>query len=161
MAFFITVIIGGLAQILIFLLRWPITVIIILRRGFGCVDSSCQSRILIPRATGTAIATIFISPIFLVVLARLFWGFRLLKRMKRHGLCLLKVERKRISVLRVFFGRFWGGAMAPRTISIYLTDPQKKVQGRLGLCRDNFLDGLVPGVFPMIFLLGLSANGWF
>ena len=49
--------------------------------------------------------------------------------------------------------------MAPRVANIYLTDPQKKVQGGLGLSCDNLVDGLVPDVLLMIFLLGLGTDG--
>ena len=48
--------------------------------------------------------------------------------------------------------------MASEAATIYLTDPQKKVQGGLGLSRNSFLDGLVPGVFFTIFLLGLGTD---
>ena len=49
--------------------------------------------------------------------------------------------------------------MALRAASIYLTDPQRKVQSGLGLSRDSFLDGLVLGVLSTTFLLGLSTDG--
>ena len=42
--------------------------------------------------------------------------------------------------------------------NIYLTDPQRKVQGGLGLSRDSLLDDLVPGVLMTIFLLGLGTD---
>ena len=49
--------------------------------------------------------------------------------------------------------------MALGVASIYLTDPQKKVQGGLGLSRDSLLDGLVPGVLLTTFLLSLGTDG--
>ena len=48
--------------------------------------------------------------------------------------------------------------MAPGAASIHLTDPQKKVQGGLGLSRDSLLDSLVLGVFVTTFLLGLGTD---
>ena len=58
------------------------------------------------------------------------------------------------------FSRFWGKALALGTAKIYLADLEKKVQGDLGLSRNSFFDGLVPGVFLMSFLIGLVADGW-
>ena len=49
--------------------------------------------------------------------------------------------------------------MAPEAASIHLTNRKKKIQGGLGLSRDNLLDGLVPGVFSTIFLVDLGADG--
>ena len=49
--------------------------------------------------------------------------------------------------------------MASRVASIYLTDPQRKVQGGLGLSHDSFLDGFVPSVFLTIFLFSLGTDG--
>ena len=49
--------------------------------------------------------------------------------------------------------------MALKVASIYLTDPQRKVQGGHGLSRDSFLDDLVPGLLLTNFLLGLGTNG--
>ena len=49
--------------------------------------------------------------------------------------------------------------MALGAASIYLMDPQKKVQGGLSLSRDNFLDGLVPDVFSTTFLLSWDTDG--
>ena len=48
--------------------------------------------------------------------------------------------------------------MAPAAASIYFTDPQKKVQGGLGLSCNSLVDGLVPGVFSTTFLLDLGTN---
>ena len=43
--------------------------------------------------------------------------------------------------------------------SIHLTDPQRKVQGGLGLSRDSLLDGLVSGIFLTTLLFGLGMDG--
>ena len=43
--------------------------------------------------------------------------------------------------------------MALRAASIHLTDPQRKVQGGLGVSRDSLLNSLVPGVLLTTFLL--------
>ena len=79
--------------------------------------------------------------------------------MRRHGSCFLAAEQKGALVPGVVFGRFRGGAVALGAASIYLTDPQKKVQGGLALSRDSLLDGLVLGVFSTTFLLSLSTDG--
>ena len=49
--------------------------------------------------------------------------------------------------------------MALGAASIHLTDPQKKIQGGLGLSHDTFLDGLVLSVLLTTFLLGLGTDG--
>ena len=49
--------------------------------------------------------------------------------------------------------------MASGAVSIYLTDPQRKVQGGLGLSRDSLFDGLVLGVLLTTFLFGLGTDG--
>ena len=79
--------------------------------------------------------------------------------MKRHSLYLLEAEQKKALVLGMILGRFRGGAMALGAASIPLTDPQRKVQGGLGLSRDSLLDSLVPGVFSTSFLFGLGMDG--
>ena len=49
--------------------------------------------------------------------------------------------------------------MALGAARIHFTDPQRKVQGGLGLSHDSFLDGLIPGIFLTIFLVGLGTDG--
>ena len=55
----------------------------------------------------------------------------------------------------MILGRFWGGAVALGTRSIYLRDLQKKVQGGLGLSRNS----LVLDVLSTTFLFGLDTDG--
>ena len=94
MAFLVIVIIGGLAQVFIFLSCWLIAVTVILRQSLGRVDPSRRGKALRLRAAWGAIATIFIPPILLVVPAQSLQGLSLLVTMGRHGLCLLGAERK-------------------------------------------------------------------
>ena len=61
----------------------------------------------------------------------------------------------------MIFGKFQSRAVALGVVNIYLTDPQKKVQGGLGLSRDSLFDGLVAGVSLTICLLGLGTDGGF
>ena len=82
-------------------------------------------------------------PTLLMVLARSFQDLSLLRTMRRHGLWLLKAERKGALVPSVILDRFWDGAVALGAASIHLTDPQMKVQGGLSLRRESLLDGLV------------------
>ena len=158
-ALFVTVVTGGLAQVPIFPTCWLVAATIILSRGLGCVDPSGRGGALRPRAAGAAIATISIVPTLLMVPARSLQGLSLLGMMRGHCLSLLGVERKGVSVPGVVLGRFRDGAVASGAASIHLTDPQKKVQGGLGLSRDSLLDGLVPGVLLTTFLLSLSTDG--
>ena len=80
--------------------------------------------------------------------------------MRRHGFCLVKAERKEALVPGVILDRFWSRAVALEAASIYLTDPERKVQDGLGLSYNSFLDDLLPSVFLTTFLLGLGADGW-
>ena len=79
--------------------------------------------------------------------------------MRRHGLCLLRAERKGASVPSVILGSFQSGAVAPGAASIHFTDPQRKVQGGLDLSRNSLPDGLVPDIFLTTFVFGLGTNG--
>ena len=106
MALLVTVVTSGPAHVLIFPTRWLVATTIISSRGFSCVDLSDQGRALRLRAAGTAIATLLIVRIVLVVPARSFQGFNLLGTMIRHGLCLLRAERKGALVPGVILGRF-------------------------------------------------------
>ena len=137
---------------------WLVAATIISSRGLGFVDFSGWGGALKPGATGAAIATISIAPTLLVIPAR-FFSLRELRAMRRHGSCLLKAEQKGTLIPGVIFGRFQGRAVAPEAASIYLTNPQKKVQDGFGLSRDSFFDGLVPGVLLTTFLLGLGTDG--
>ena len=159
MALLIIIITDSLAQVPIFLTRWPIaaTIIIISRHGLSRIDFGGRGEALRLRAAGAAIATIFIAPTLLVVLARSL-GFVGLEAMKKHGSCLVGVKCKRTLVPDVILNRFQGGAVAPWLVSIHLADPEKKVQGGLGLSRDSHLNGLVLDVFSTTFLLGLGMN---
>ena len=49
--------------------------------------------------------------------------------------------------------------MAPRAVSMHLTDPQRNVQDGLGLSRDSLLDGLVTSVLSTNFLLSQGIDG--
>ena len=138
-------------------MRWPVaaTITIILSQSLGFVDSSGQAGALEPGAAVAAIAMISIAPTFLVVLASSF-DLGKLRAMRRHGSYLLRAEWKETFVLGVILGRFWGGAMAPGAASIYLVDPQKKVQSGFSFSRNGHPNGLVAIVFLMTFLLGLA-----
>ena len=141
MPLLITIVTGDLAQVPIFPTRWPVAapITIILSRDLGHVDSSGRGRVLSSGAAKAAIATICIAPILLVVPARFFRGFSSLWTIKKHSLCLLGVERMRTSVPGVFFARFWGGALALGTISIHLTDPQRRFRAVLASAVITFL----------------------
>ena len=78
---------------------------IILSRCLGRVDANGRDGALRPRAAGATIATILIAPILLVVLLR-FLGLGVLGAMRRHGLCLVRAERKRVLVPVMMLGRF-------------------------------------------------------
>ena len=106
MAFLVIIVIGGLAQVLIFLLRWLIAVTVISSRGLGRIDPVCRGGALRPRAAGAATVTIPILLTLLVSPARSFQDLSSLGTMRRHGLCLLRAERKGASDLGVIFGRF-------------------------------------------------------
>ena len=80
MAIFITIIIGGPAQVLIFPTRWLVAATIISSRGFGCADSIGRGEALWIEAAEAAIATILIVPILLVVSAEFFEVSALLKQ---------------------------------------------------------------------------------
>ena len=159
MALLVTVVTDGPAHVPVFPTCWLVAATIISCRGLGCVDPSGRGGALRPGAAGATIATISIVPTLLMVPARSLRGLSLLGTMRRHGLCLLGVERKGVSVPGVVLGRFQGGAMASRAANIHFTDTQKKVQGGLGLSRDSLLNGLVPDVLLTTFLLGLSTDG--
>ena len=150
---------NGPAHVPIFPTRWLVAATIISSRGFGCVDLTGRGRALRPRAVRAVIATIPIMLTLLMVPARFFQGLSSLGTMRRHGLCLLRVEQKGASVPEVILGRFSGGAVALGAESIYFTDLQKKVQGGLGFSYDSFLNGLVADVLSTIFLLGLGTDG--
>ena len=105
MAFLVTVITGGPAQILIFPTRWLVTAKIILSRGLDCVDSSGRGEALRPGTARAAIATIPITPILLMVPARSF-SLGGLGAMRRYSSYLLGAERKRALVLGVILGKF-------------------------------------------------------
>ena len=159
MALLVTVVTGGPAHVSIFPMCWLVTATIISSRGLGCVDPSGRGGALRPGVAEAAIATISIVLTLLMVPARSLRGLSSLGTMRRHGSCLLGAERKGASVPGVVLGRFRGGAMASRAASIHLTDPRRKVQGGLGLSCDSLLDGLVPNVLLITFLLGLSTDG--
>ena len=50
------------------------------------------------------------------------------------------------------------GVMALKAVSIYFTDPGRKVEGGFGLWNNAFSDNLVLGVFLTIVLLGLGID---
>ena len=104
-AFLVTVVIDGPAQILIFPMRWLVAATIISSQGFSCVDSSSRGRALRPRAARAIIATISIAPTLLVVPARSL-GLGGLGAIRRHGSCLLKTKQKGILVPGMILGRF-------------------------------------------------------
>ena len=104
-ALLITVITGGLAQLPIFLTRWPVAVPIISSQGFGRVNLSGRGGALRLGTAGAVIVTISIAPILLVVLAR-FLSLGGLGAIKKNGLCLVKAEQRGVLVLNVIFGRF-------------------------------------------------------
>ena len=161
MPFLITIVTNGLAQVLIFLMRWPVaaTIIIVLSRSLAHIDPSGRSGALRLETARTAIATILIVSTFLMVPARSF-DLRRLGAMRKHGLCLVRAEQKGASVPGIILGRFWGGVVALGAANIYLMDPQKKVKGGLGLSHNGLPNGLVPSVFLTIFLLGLGMDKW-
>ena len=159
MALFVIVVTGGPAHVPIFATRWLVVATIMSSRDLGRVDPSGRGGALSPGAAGAAIAIISIVHTLLMVPARSFQGLSLLKTMRRHGLCLLGVERKGALFPGMIFGRFRGRAVASEAARIYLTGPQRKVQGDLGLNRDSLFDGLVPGVLLTTFLHGLSTDG--
>ena len=158
MTFLVTVVTGGTTHVPILPTRWLVAATIISSRSLGRDCPSSRSGARRPGAVRAAIATISIVLTLLMVPARSFRGFSSLGTMRRHGLCLLGAERKGASVSGMILGRFQGGAMALGAISIYFTDPQRKVQGGRGLSHDSFFDGLVSGVFLTTFLLGLSTD---
>ena len=107
MSLLVTIVTGGLAQVPIFPIRWPLaaTIMIVLSQDFGHIDTSDRRGALRPRAAKAAIATIPIAPTFLVVPARslnLDW----LGTMRRHGLCLVRAERKEALVSGIILSRF-------------------------------------------------------
>ena len=161
MSLLVIVVIGGLAQVLIFLTGWPVatSIAIVLSRGLVCVNPSHRGGDLMPGVVEAAIAIILIAPTFLLVPAR-FFGLGELGAMKNQGLYLVTAERKEALVLSVILGRFHGGTVAPEAANIHLTNRQKKVQGGFGLSRDSLLDCLVLDVFLRTFLFSLSADGW-
>ena len=128
MPFLVTIVTGGLVQVPIFPTRWLIAamITIVSSRSLGHVDPSGRAEVLRPEAARAAIATIFIAPTFLVIPTR-FLGLDGLEAMRKHDLCLVKAEWKGALVPGRIFGRFQGGAVTPRTVNIYLTDPQRKV----------------------------------
>ena len=145
MALFDTFVTGVLAQVPIYLMRWLVAATIILSRDLGRVDLSGRDGALKPGAAGTTIATIFIALILLVVLARSL-SFDKLGAMRRHGSCLVRVERKGALVPSVILGSFWDGAVTPGAASIHLTDPQREVESGFDHSHNSLLNGLVPGV---------------
>ena len=106
-ALLVTIVIGGLAQVLIFSTRWPVatSIAIVSSRGLNCVDPNGRGGALMPGAVRAAIATISIAPILLVVLARSF-GLGGLGAMKRHGSCLMRAERNGALVPSVILSGF-------------------------------------------------------
>ena len=107
MPFLVIILIGGLAQVPIFLMRWPVadTITIVSSRDIGCVDPNGWGGALRPGDVGVAIATISIAPTLLVVPARSF-GLAGLGAMRRHGSCLMKLEQKGALVTGIILGRF-------------------------------------------------------
>ena len=106
MVLLITIVIGGPAHVLIFPTRWLVAATIISNRGIGRVNPSGRGEALRPGAAGAAIATIPIVLILLMVLAWSLQDLSSLKTMRRHGLCLLKLEQKGALVPSVILGRF-------------------------------------------------------
>ena len=157
MAFLVKVVTGGSAQVPMFSMYWLIAATIISSRGLGCVDHSGRVGALRSRAAGAAIATIFIAPILLVVPVRSF-GLARLGAMRRHDLCLVRAKKKGALVPSMILNSFQGRAVALGAASIHFTDPQRKVQGGLGISRDSLFDGLVLGVLSTTFLFGLGAD---
>ena len=107
MAFFVTIITGGPAQIFIFSMCWLVaaTIIIVSSQGFGFVNPSYRGRALRPGAAGAAIEMSLIALIFLMLPARSL-GFDRLRAMRRHWLCLLRAKQKGALVPGVILGRF-------------------------------------------------------
>ena len=159
MALLVTVKTSGSTYVLIFSISWLVAATIISSRGLGRVDPSSRGGVLRPRARGAAIATTPIVPTLLMVTAQSLRGLSLFGRMKRHSLYLLRAKRKGALVPGVILSRFQGEAMASGAASIHFTDPQKKVQGGLGLSRDSRLDGLIASILLTTFLLGLGTDG--
>ena len=161
MPFLITIITGGLTQVPIFPTRWLVTamITIVWSQSLGCADPSGRGIAVRLGAAGTAIVTILIPSTLLVISARSL-GFGGLGAIKKHGLCLVKAERKRALVPGVILGRFQDKAMTLGAASIPLADPESKVQGSLDFSRDSFPNGLVLDIFLTIFLLGLDMDGW-
>ena len=106
MVFLVIVITGGLVHAPISPMRWLVAATIIFCRGLVCVDPRDRGEFLRLGAAGGAIATIFIVPTLLVVLARSLLGLNLLQSMEKHSMCLLRMEQKGASVPSAIFGRF-------------------------------------------------------
>ena len=49
--------------------------------------------------------------------------------------------------------------MALRIISIYVSEPEQKVESGFGLCGDGLFNGLLLGVFLTAIFLGLGTDG--
>ena len=152
MSFFITVVTGGPAQVFIFPMRWLVAGTIISCLNY--VNSSGRGGVLRHGAARVAIATIPIAPTFLVILARSL-DLGGLGAMRRHGLCLVRVEQKGTLVPVVIFDSFWGGAVALGITSIYLTDSERKVQGGFASAVIAFLIA-----WSYVFFWGPSCSAW-
>ena len=83
---FITILIGDLTYVLIFLLQWLVAVIIVLRRGLNYIDSNRRSEVL--KSGDTKITIGFsIALTFLIVLTRFLGGCSIFRVIGRQNLC--------------------------------------------------------------------------
>ena len=159
-SFFVIIVIGDLIQVFVFLLWWPVAVLVIPSRRIGYINPSGWSRAWKSwAARATMITASFIAPIVFMVLPRSIQGLGVFRALRRLRSKLLK--SRRVPVEDLLFGAFvclGGRLMALKIVSIYFSDLRRKVEGRFSLCGNSLLNGLLLGVFLTAILLSLSIN---
>ena len=86
-------------------------------------------------------------------------GLGILAALKRLRSNLLRPERVPIKDLLLgVFVHLVERLIAPKTATIYFSDPKQKIGVGFSLCSNGFLNGLLPIVLSTAILLGLDIN---
>ena len=162
MPFLVTIVTSDLSQVLVFTLWWLVAVFVILSQRIGYIDSNWWGRAWRSWAAKAIITTASsIALIVSMVFPRPFRGLGVLEALKRLESSRLKPRK--VLVENFFFGAFIyleRRSMAPRIVSIHISDLRRKVESGFGLHNNGLHHDLLPSVFLTAILLGLSTDRW-
>ena len=156
----VTIIRGGLTQVLVLPVWWPAAVLVISSRRIGCIDLCGWGRAWKSWATRVTITTTSsIAPIVSMVLLRPVRGFDILGIMRKLGSRLLQPGKVLFEDFFLnAFVRFGGRSMTLKAASIYFLHLRQKIESGVGPYGNGLVNGLLPDVLLIAILLGLGTN---